>query len=139
MTRFVIYMFPSYVSRRDELCPSCPKLWKALHERRRKIRWNVTHWNGFLSSLPDHPVAIFSSYANGHAPDRYGEAITPLRLRRWCDERGHFLFENELVTSPLGEVSGDVIIPRFDAFLDTLRHHPRKHPSSVSSSLPLSV
>ncbi len=112
-----VLMFPSYVGP-FLLEGVCPKLWEAMH-RHRTLRLDFARWDGYLDTLPeDRNVIIFSSYSND---------LSPLDLRKYCDERGHLLVENELVTDVYGVLVGDTIIERFDSFLTSVNPRMRRH------------
>lgn len=108
-----VLMFPSYLLPSD-LVLICPKLWAALR-RHRTVELDFDVWDGYLVSLPDdRRVIVFSSYSND---------LRPLPLRQHCDERGHLLVENELLTDVYGCKVGDTIVQRAEAFLSAI--HPR--------------
>jgi len=119
-----VCMFPSYVGP-YMFAETCPLLWEAL-ARHRTIRLDFVRWDGYLESLPqDRKVIIFSSYSND---------LQPLPLRKYCDEHGHLLVENELVTDVYGDIVGHTIVDRFHDFLSAI--NPRMRKPELASTHP---
>lgn len=119
-----VFLFPSYVGP-YLFADVCPLLWQAM-TRHRTLRIDFVRWDGYLQSLPnDRRVVIFSSYSND---------LRPLPLRQYCDQRGHLLVENELVTDVYGEIVGDTVVDRFDEFLSAI--NPRMRKPELASTHP---